>query len=159
MGYRTNMLIAIAILGVGPVAASGQVSVAGPIDRTVQVVEPVHGAPGDWIVEEADNVCGLTDARQLRTPAAVDYDALVEVTSEWKEMKRKGIDKDSPEGQVLFNKAVDRVRTAASTHMKAKGYDSVWKEIKHRRGLKAPDVTDEVKALVQKGGGGAGQRG
>ena len=44
-------------------------------------------------------------------------------------MKRKGIDKDTPEGQVLYNKAVDRVQTAASKVMKDKGYDSVWKKI------------------------------
>jgi hypothetical protein len=51
-----------------------------------------------------------------------------------KEMKRKGIDKNSPEGQVLYNKAVDRVRSAASRVMKDKGYDSVWKKISHRKG-------------------------
>lgn len=129
-----------------------------PAGRAVQPVQ-VPGSPScafptcalpadDWIVEEADNVCGLTDPRQITNPAVIDYDELLEATSEMKEMKRKGIDKDSPEGQVLYNKAVDRVQRAASKVMKDKGYDSVWKKIKHRQGRTAPGITDSVKAQL-----------
>lgn len=103
----------------------------------------------DWIVVEADNVCGLTDARQITNPAEIDYEELLKATPEMKEMKRKGIDKDTPEGQVLYNKAVDRVQTAASKVMKDKGYDSVWKKIKHRQGRKVPTITDDVKAKLE----------
>lgn len=146
------------------IAAAALLSVpsAAPAPRTA----PDPGLPavaaetaaGDWIVDEQDNVCGLKDARQLRNPAAVDYDGLLSATAEVKEMKRRGIDKDSPEGQVLFNKAVDRVRSAASAVMRDQGYDSVWKTIRHRRGQQAPDVTDEVKRIVEKANGPGGTR-
>jgi hypothetical protein len=118
----------------------------GPAAVTQHVAErQTEPLTSDWIVEEADNVCGLTDPRQIANPAEIDYDALLEATSEMKEMKRKGIDKNSPEGQVLYNKAVDRVRSAASRVMKDKGYDSVWKKISHRKGKKVPVITDAVK--------------
>lgn len=151
MTKRVQELIAIALLGAllpGMASPAG----GGPPGTPPGAVLPGAVLPdgGDWIVEESDNVCGLKDSRQLSTPAVVDYDKLIEATAELREMKRKRIDKDSPEGQLLYNKAVDRVRTAASELMKTKGYDSVWKSIRHRRGQKAADATDEIKALIEK---------
>ena len=136
------VLVAAALLLPGEGAG-----VAGEDLRLGAGPEPTIAA-SDWIVEEADNVCGLTDPRQISNPAEIDYDELLKATSEWKEMKRKGIDKDTPEGQVLYNKAVDRVQTAASKVMKDKGYDSVWKSDLDRPPVGSL-VTDDVKAKLE----------
>lgn len=102
----------------------------------------------DWIVASGDNVCGVSDARQISNPAQVSYDSLLGDTPELKEMKKKGIDKDSPEGQILHNKGVDRVRKAAKTVMTDKSHCSVWKQIKSRKGLAVPDITESVRAKL-----------
>ncbi len=100
----------------------------------------------DWIVESGDNVCGVNDARQISNPAKVSYRSLLSDTPELKEMKKKGIDKDSPEGQILHNKGVDRVRKAAKSVMTAKGHCSVWKKISSKSGVRIPDLTEAVRA-------------
>ena len=118
-----------------------------------EVVEGRLVLSADWIVDEADNVCGLTEARQITNPAKVEYDGLIRATAEIKELERKGIDKDSPEGQMLYNKAVDRVRKASQKVMKAKRYCSVWKSISHRDpNHKIDDITEAVKAKLDEGG-------
>lgn len=141
MGFLGSLLAVAAALVPGSMAA------APPDPRTGTGIETALA--GDWIVEAADNVCGLTDPRQISNPAELDYDELLRATPEMKEMKRKGIDKDSPEGQVLYNKAVDRVQSAAARVMKDKGYDSVWKKVRHRQGRKAPSITDAVKDKLE----------
>jgi hypothetical protein len=146
MGRCWSGLGIVAALAVAPAAAGVSHPGSAPVLAPERV--GVGVASGDWVVADADNVCGLTDARQLKNPAVVDYDALLDATPEVQEMKRKGIDRDTPRGQVLYNKAVDRVRNAAADVMKDKGYDSIWKTIKHKQGKKAPDATDEIKRLL-----------
>ena len=113
---------------------------------------PTAGAPAaeellsGWIVDEADNVCGVRSARQITSPARVRYDELLETTPELKRMKREGIDRDSAKGQVLYAAGVDRVRKAASRVMGNKSHCSVWKTITHRDGRTVPDITDDVMA-------------
>lgn len=102
----------------------------------------------DWIVSSGDNVCGVSDARQISNPARVSYNSLLGDTPELKEMKKKGIDKDSPEGQILHNKGVDRVRKAANTVMTDKSHCSVWKTIRSRKGASVPDITEAVRAKL-----------
>ena len=99
---------------------------------------------GDWEGKAEDNVCGLSEVRHVSNPAVIQYEALMRATPEMKEMKRKGIDKDSARGQVLISDARDRVKRAAKAVMSDKGYCSVWKKIQNKRGQKAADITDDV---------------
>jgi hypothetical protein len=101
-----------------------------------------------WIVDRADNICGLDDAKMLSKPAKVDYDALLKLTAEMKKMRDDKIDPSSPEGIRLRQAAVDRVRSAADKVRVAEGYCSVWKQIRHQDGRTIPDITDLVKAQL-----------
>lgn len=98
----------------------------------------------DWVVKAGDNVCGVSEARQISNPAKVKYDALMRATPEMKEMKRKGIDKDSARGLVLIAEAKDRIKRVAKAVMTDKGHCSVWKKISHKRGRSVTDITDTV---------------
>ena len=103
----------------------------------------------DWVVKSEDSVCGVSEAHMITNPAKVDYDALMEATPEMKELKRKGIKRDSARGQTLVTAARDRVREAASAVMSEKGHCSVWKEISHKKDKAVTDITDAVKAKLE----------
>ena len=76
---RTAARIAVfAVLAVTTVAARGTVSGSA----AVSTGEVVAG----WIVDRADNICGLDDAKMLSKPAKVDYDALLKATPEFKKI-------------------------------------------------------------------------
>ncbi len=98
----------------------------------------------DWIVEEADNICGLSDPRALSEPAKVDYGQVWDATPEIKKLKRDGIDPQSPAGISLQQKATDRIREACDDVREAEGHCSVWKKIRHKDGRKIADITKEV---------------
>lgn len=101
-----------------------------------------------WVVDRADNICGLDDAKMLSKPAKVDYDALLKCTAEMKKIRDDKIDPGSPEGIRLRQAAVDRVRVAADKVRVAEGYCSVWKQVRHQDGRAITDVTDLVKAQL-----------
>jgi hypothetical protein len=101
-----------------------------------------------WIVDRADNICGLDDAKMLSKPARVDYDALLKSTAEMKKIRDDKIDSGSPEGIRLRQAAVDRVRVAAEKVRVSEGYCSVWKQVRHVDGRAIPDITDLVKAQL-----------
>jgi hypothetical protein len=105
-------------------------------------------ATSKWVVDRADNICGLDDAKMLSKPAKVDYDSLLKATSEMKKLRDDKIDANSPEGIRLRQAAVDRVRTACDKVRVADGYCSVWKQIRHQDGRTIPDITDSVKAQL-----------
>jgi hypothetical protein len=105
-------------------------------------------ATSKWVVDRADNICGLDDAKMLSKPAKVDYDSLLKATSEMKKLRDDKIDANSPEGIRLRQAAVDRVRTACDKVRVAEGYCSVWKQIRHQDGRTIPDITDSVKAQL-----------
>jgi len=107
-----------------------------------------HEMGTGWIVDRADNVCGLDDAKMLSKPAKIDYDALLKATPEMKKIKDDKIDPNSPQGIQLRQAAATRVQTAADKVRSADGYCSVWKAIRHQDGRAVPDVTDAVKALL-----------
>ncbi len=71
------------------------------------------GNIADWQVKQADHVSGVSSAQQITNPAKVSYASLMDDTKEMKELKRKGIKKNSAQGQVLVSAAKDRVRRAA----------------------------------------------
>ena len=112
--------------------------------RPVQLCDDVMVAEVEWIVEAEDSVCGVSESRQIKKPAMVDFDRLMKLTPEWKKMEAKRIDRDSPEGVRLTNLAKSRVRDASSAIMKRQGYDSVWKKISSRRGTHVVNVTAYV---------------
>lgn len=101
-----------------------------------------------WIVDRADNICGLDDPKMLSKPAKVDYDALLKATPEMKKIKDDKIDPSSPQGIQLRQAAATRVQTAAEKVRTANGYCSVWKTVRHQDGRAVPDITDLVKAQL-----------
>jgi hypothetical protein len=103
---------------------------------------------GTWIVDRADNICGLDDPRILSKPAKVDYEALLAATPEMKRIKDDKIDPSSPQGIELRQTAVTRVQAAVEKARVAGGYCSVWKAIRRKDGGVVPDVTDAAKAQL-----------
>ena len=101
-------------------------------------------APQGWRAKSRDNICGLSNPRQVTDPARVDYKRVLRATSEMKDLVRRGIDPSSAEGQILRQRAVDRVRRACSKVMHDKGHCSLWKRISHRDGRKVRDLSSEV---------------
>ena len=115
-------------------------------------IAPAGVAPGEvaagWIVDRADNICGLDDAKMLSKPAKVDYDALLRATPEMKKIKDDKIDPNSPQGIQLRQAAATRVQTAAEKVRGTEGYCSVWKAIRHSDGRAVADITEAVKAQL-----------
>ncbi len=110
--------------------------------------QPGNEAGTGWIVDRADNICGLDDPKMLSKPAKVDYDALLRATAEMKKIKDDKIDPNSPQGIQLRQAAATRVQTAAEKVRVANGHCSVWKTIRHQDGRAIPDITDAVKAQL-----------
>ncbi len=107
-----------------------------------------HEAGTGWVVDRADNICGLDDPKMLSKPAKVDYDGLLKATAEMKKIKDDKIDPNSPQGIQLRQAAATRVQKAADKVRSADGYCSVWKTIRHQDGRSIPDITDAVKAQL-----------
>jgi hypothetical protein len=107
-----------------------------------------HEVSTGWIVDRADNICGLDDPKMLSKPAKVDYDGLLKATAEMKKIKDDKIDPNSPQGIQLRQAAATRVQKAADKVRAADGYCSVWKTIRHQDGRAVPDITDAVKAQL-----------
>lgn len=122
---------------------------ADPV-RAEGATVPVPAVPlfAGWVVDRADNICGLEDAKTLSKPAKVDYDALLKATPQYKKIKDNKIDPNSPEGIQLRQEAANKVRDACDKIRQQDSYCSVWKTIKHTDGRAVPDITDQVKALL-----------
>ncbi|MEZ5975180.1 MAG: hypothetical protein R3F33_12360 [Planctomycetota bacterium] len=131
--------LAIALVLACPIPSVQQV----PGDAAVSLSDDGRGTP--YKVDKADNICGLVEPRQLTSPVKVDYQALLEATSEHQELTRKKIDPTSAKGIELLAKARDRVRDACEAVRQAGNYCSVWKDIERRDGTQISDVTDLVK--------------
>lgn len=101
-----------------------------------------------WVVDKADNICGLDDSKMLSKPAKVDYDTLLHATSQWKKIRDEKIDPNSPEGIQLRQEAVNKVRDACDKIRAQEGYCSVWKSVSHTDGRAVSDITDLVKAQL-----------
>jgi len=106
------------------------------------------GPSAGWVVDRADNICGLDDAKMLSKPAKVDYDVLLRATPEMKKIKDEKIDPNSPQGIQLRQAAATRVQNAADKVRTAQGHCSVWKQVRHTDGRAITDVTDLVKAQL-----------
>jgi hypothetical protein len=122
---------------------------AGPARPEVsRTCSPDNPPPAGWVVDRADNICGLDDAKMLSKPAKVDYDALLKATPQYKKIRDNKIDVNSPEGIQLRQEAANKVRDACDKIRQQDGYCSVWKSIRHTDSRVVADVTDLVKALL-----------
>lgn len=121
---------------------------ASPACTAPRAMEPVIRQV-EWVIQAEDSVCGVVEARQIRKPAKVDFDRLVDLTPEGKKIKRDRIDPDSAEGVRLMNRAKSRVRDASAIIMKRQGYDSVWKDISSKKGTYITDLTAYVEIEIQ----------
>ncbi len=143
---QSGAWIAALVAAIGfPVLASAPGSaVASSLVR--QATDDGRGSP--YILEKSDNICGLDEAKQLSNPAKVDYDALLEVTPQIKQMKRDKIDPNSAKGIQLRTEAEALVRDTCEKIRADKSYCSVWKKIDRRDGGKITDITDKVKKQI-----------
>ena len=121
--------------------------------------EAAGSAP--WRAEAQDNICGVSNPRQVTNPAVVDYAKVLKATPEMQDLVARGIDPQSAEGQILRQRAVDHVGRVSSKVMRRNGHCSIWKTIKHRSGRNAPELTHELVAsisvsAVAMGSGGQG---
>ena len=136
-------LAALAILlscNVGPLAQ------AAP--SALQAAAAVESRAAAWRADSKDNLCGLKNPRHLTQPAQINYRAVLEQTPEMIDLRQRGISLDSAEGQILRERAVDRLRSVGSKLMKKRGYCSLWKGISHRDGRMVPDLTSELIAAL-----------
>ena len=139
---KKTRLVMLALLALPGLGFAQEPPGAGEAAADEAILVDTNSA--DWVVKTGDNVCGVSEARQISNPAKVKYDALMRATPEMKEMKRKGIDKDSARGMVLISEAKARIKLVAKVVMTDKGHCSVWKKISHKRGRSATDITDTV---------------
>ncbi len=125
---------------------------AGPIDLATHpdslfiVADDGRGTP--YKVDKADNLCGLSEPRQLTAPAKVDYQTLLEATAEHIELTKKKIDPTSAQGIKLLAAAHERVVKACETVRVQGSHCSVWKSIERRDGTAIPDITATVQASL-----------
>ena len=103
-----------------------------------------NGRGTPFRVLKADNLCGLSEARQLTVPAQVDYLKLLHATTEYKELLRRKLDPKSAQGIALLSSAKTRVIDACETARVNGGYCSVWRKISRRDGAAIPKLTAQV---------------
>ena len=101
-----------------------------------------------WKVDLRDNICGVSNARQITNPAKLNYSAVLAATPEMKDLKHRGIDPNSAEGRLLRQRAVDHVRRIGSKIMRKNGHCSLWKKISHRDGRRVRDMSTDVIAAL-----------
>jgi len=101
-----------------------------------------------WRAETRNNICGVSNPRHVTNPAVVDYTEVLSATPEMRDMGNRDIDPRSAEGQILRQRAVDHVRRVGSKVMRRNGHCSMWKEINHRAGRKASDLTGQLVAAL-----------
>jgi len=140
--HQSLLAVAFLVLPVG--VASAKPLAPQPRLPEPAFVEPAGSGVSDWIVNSADNICGLRDPRQLSNPAKVSYEKLHKATPEIRKMTREGIDPESAEGIQLNQQAVDRVTKACKAVMTERGNCSVWKKIRHKDGRAITDLTTSV---------------
>ena len=129
--------LSLAILTIAPAPAWGATPAQG-------FTAGVERSLGGWRARSRDNICGLSNPRQLTQPVRVNYKQVLRATEEMRDLIRRNIDPSSAEGQILRQRAVDRVRRASSLVMQSQGYCSVWKRISHKDSRSVDEVTEEV---------------
>ncbi len=117
-----------------------------PVAQPASVVQAAtdQGRGTPFKLDKADNLCGVSEARQLTVPAKVDYSTLLKATSEYKELVRKKLDPKSAKGIALMTRAKTRVVDACELVRSGGSFCSVWKKISRRDGGSIPDLTQQV---------------
>lgn len=153
MNLSTNLrLVALALgaLTIQGTLLSAQDAYAQRGDALVETsalaLEPVLSA--DWILNEADNICGLREKKKLSNPASIDWSTLLDETPEMERIQRNGIDPESPEGIQLRQRAMERLTRHCKAEMDAQGHCSVWKSISHRDGRAISAITAAVRTRL-----------
>ena len=132
--------------------ASANAQQATPVSGAEALDQPSQQASmARWVCKKADHVCGLDDARILSNPAKLDYQTALDATPSMKELKRKGIDPNSPEGIQLRTKGQDELKKAAKSVMESYGHCSVWKKIRNTDGRSVSSITQQVKDKLGQG--------
>jgi len=108
---------------------------------------PIAVEAHDWVAEQADNLCGISNLKRVTNPALVNYDSLLDATPQMTEMREKRIKPDSIEGKTLREAARKLIVTKAQAVQKLGGYDGLWKAITNKDGRSIDDVTADVIAL------------
>jgi hypothetical protein len=133
-------MIAMSFLFLGGLGYTGQAPLAtGSLGSAA-----LEAAAGEWIADEEDNICGISDLKKVTNPAKVSYDRLLDATPQMQELKRKGIDSDSAEGKALRKGAKTLITKTCELVRAARGHCSVWRSIGNKDGRAIPDITDEV---------------
>ena len=145
--FMSHPLLTIGLsLALSLTSSASQGAHAAP--RVERVDSGLVSTSSAWRTNPKDNICGLTSTRQLTQPARIDYRTAIASTPEMKDLKRRGISLDSAEGQILRERAADRVRKIGSKLMKRKGHCSLWKEISHSNNRVIPDMTSELVTAI-----------
>ena len=145
--FMSHPLLTIGLsLALSLTSSASQGAHAAP--RVERVDSGLVSTSSAWRTNPKDNICGLTSPRQLTQPARIDYRTALASTPEMKDLKRRGISLDSAEGQILRERAADRVRMIGSKLMKRKGHCSLWKEISHSNNRLIPDITSELVTAI-----------
>lgn len=135
------------------VIASGTASARAPRAADRHPVGPCalddDGRGTDWVLDSNDSLCGLSEARQLSSPAKVDYPALLSCTDEYETIRKEKLDPGTARWIELHNAAHSKVVAACSQAMTDGGHCSVWKKIRHRRGNPITDLTATVRASLK----------
>ena len=143
---KTLRAAALGVLGCLALGVGGPTHALAAADGALPMTEDATQAQApDWIVVQADNICGLKNARQLSNPGKVDFASLYDSTEEAKKIQREGIDPASPEGSRLRAAAFERIRKACQKVMTDQSLCSVWKDIRSRSGRAATDITASVR--------------
>jgi hypothetical protein len=129
-------MIAMSFLFLGGLGHTGQAPLA-----TAFTAET---AAGEWIADEEDNICGISDLKKVTNPAKVSYDRLLDATPQMQELRRKGIESDSVEGKALRKGAKTLITKTCELVRAARGHCSVWRSIGNKDGRSIADITDEV---------------
>ena len=97
-----------------------------------------------WRAQSRDNICVVSNPRQVNNPAVVSYKDVLLATPEMRDLRTRGISPQSAEGQILRERAVDHVRRVCSRVMGETRHCSMWKKISHRGGRPVSDLTNRV---------------
>lgn len=124
------------------------ICLALPSPSQALVPAALDGRGSAYAFNSQDNLCGLTEARQLSRPAQVDYDSLLRATPEVQRMRKQQIAPSSAQGTRLLELARARIQRACRTEMDSSAHCSIWKRITRRDGSNITDLTGAVQARI-----------
>ena len=146
---RSTLHLPLALAGLLVATAGAMAPAHELLGRDLAPAADDDGRGTDWVLDSNDSLCGLSEARQLSSPAKVDYPALLSCTSEYETIRKEKVDPNTPRWIELHNAAHSRVVGACTQAMNDGGHCSVWKKIRHRRGDRITDLTATVRAALK----------